>query len=182
MRWTTPQNVSARPTLVPNLLSQRQTGGVAVENGKSKNEKNNTRCMTQLDAAKLIEEEDKGRGRDWVSPRRSEVTYSLTMEWNPKRNIFWQKKRERKKLRKWTIKDNVICSGRGKGGIHGNGIPFEKMLINFHLKSRKENHRKTKEHCSKENSRCFPLKENWIKCGCVMETHENKEVSSLNSG
>lgn len=37
---------------------------MAVENGESKNEKNNTRCMTLLDAAKLIEGQERGIDRE----------------------------------------------------------------------------------------------------------------------
>lgn len=62
--WTAARQVALNNTAkcqrTPHACSKfivtKAAGGVAVENGKSKNEKNNTRCMTQLDAAKLMEE------------------------------------------------------------------------------------------------------------------------------
>lgn len=91
MRCTTPQNVSVRPTLVQNLLSQKADegrGSPKTENAKTSRKKKETHAAW-LDTAKLIE------GREWEGEQvaenermegklRSEVTYSLTMEWYPK--------------------------------------------------------------------------------------------------
>lgn len=128
------------PRLFKIYCHKRQTRGVAVRKRKmpKRVEKKKETHAAWLDTAKLIE------GREWEGKQvgenermegklRSEVTYSLTMEWYPKAEHILTEETvgRKKKLRKGTIKDNVICVG----GIERveNGIPFEKMLINFHL-------------------------------------------------